>query len=176
MSLKNRPPSLFFLKAEARRAPLIGRVLHRGQSQAVNGFQGTAPAGAKAPLTRAAASVTEKGRLNLTLIFLAVILRNLLFTTVFFFSSFQPLCVYLFQTVPKEKFLSAMEGGLIRMSQTRGISAAACQLCCCSLRCDNVKPLARPFKREKKEEKKRHQWAVGFGDLNTHTDCKVGNV
>lgn len=94
VSLKNRPPSLFFLKAEARRAPLIGRVLHRGQSQAVNGFQGTASAGAKAPLTRAAASVTEKGRLNLTLIFLAVILRNLLFTTLFFFPSNLFVCIY----------------------------------------------------------------------------------
>lgn len=152
MSLKNRPPSLFFLKAEARRAPLIGRVLHRGQSQAVNGFQGTASAGAKAPLTRAAASVTEEGRLNLTLIFLAVILRNLLFTTLFFPPSNLFVCIY-FKRCQKEKFLSAMEGGLIRMSQTRGIGAAACQLCCCSLRCDNVKPLARPFKREKKGEK-----------------------
>lgn len=83
--------------------------------------------------------------------------------------------MHFLQTVPKEKFLRAVKGGgLIRMSQMRGISAAARQLCCRSLRCDNVKPPARQFKKGRRRGKNCHQWPVGFGDLNTTQSAGVG--
>lgn len=125
--------------------PLIGGVLHRRQSQAVNGFKSTAFATAKAPLIRVTAfftGMTERGLLNLTL--LSPSHDALL--PVFFFLFF-PFCVRLFQTAANKPktFLSMTEDGLIRTSQTCGISTAACQLCCCSLWCDDVKPPASQF-------------------------------
>lgn len=92
----------------------------------------------------------------------------------FFFSSFHPLCAYLFQRVPKEKFLSAVES-LIRMSQACGITHSCVSAVLLQFAARQCQTAGMSIQKGEKGEN-RPPMGCWFWSPKQHTECQIGNI